>query len=156
MHSSPSSFSVTALVQYAFFAVVVYVLAGAPLSNILNDGQLGTGTGVGRGTVAQDKIDSLVVPEKDLKCNEHNYRGVHILSREPLVVYIEGFLGEEESRHVIDVRYVGSCIQVTGLQLTHRLANPTSSLRRFGPLGKKPSTLRFDTRKKRSFPATIR
>jgi prolyl 4-hydroxylase len=109
MHSSSSSFSASTLIQYAFFAVVVYVLAGAPLSSIVSESYSGGGTGVGSTSVAREKIESLVVPERDLACGEHKYTGVHILSREPLVVYIEGFLGEEEARHVVEIRYVDGC-----------------------------------------------
>jgi len=102
MHSS--SFSASSLIQYAFFAVVVYVLAGAPLSSIVSESYSGSGTGVGSASVAQEKIDNLVVPEGGLACGEHKYKGVHILSREPLVVYIEGFLSEDEARHVVGIR----------------------------------------------------
>lgn len=63
---------------------------------------------MGSMSVAREKIESLVLPERDLVCGEHKYKGVHILSREPLVVYIEGFLGDEEARHVVGIRYVDS------------------------------------------------
>jgi prolyl 4-hydroxylase len=99
----PISFS--SLVQYAFFAVVIYVLAGAPLSSIISDSSSGSsGIDISAQSVTQEKIDSLVVPDADLKCGEHAYKGVHILSREPLVVYIEGFLSAEEAKRVVDVR----------------------------------------------------
>jgi prolyl 4-hydroxylase len=41
-----------------------------------------------------------------LECKEHGYKGVYLLSREPLVVYIEGFLGEGEGDEVVKLRYV--------------------------------------------------
>lgn len=51
--------------------------------------------------------DSFISPEDDvpLECpsREGRYR-VHMLSREPLVMYIEGFLGDEEAEHLVDVR----------------------------------------------------
>lgn len=111
MQSSPSGGSISTWVQYAFFAVVVYVLAGAPLSNILNEGGR---TGVGGGNIAQEKMDSLVVPERNLKCGEHAYKGVHILNREPLVLYIEAFVSEEERRHVVNVRYARTTLRYEG------------------------------------------
>jgi prolyl 4-hydroxylase len=99
------SISFSSLVQYAFFAVVVYVLAGAPLSSIVSNSSSGSsGTDVSAQSVTQEKIDSLVVPDADLKCGEHAYRGVHVLSREPLVVYIEGFLSAGEVKHVVVIR----------------------------------------------------
>ena len=51
------------------------------------------------------KLENLVIPEEDLQCREHTYKGVYVLSREPLVVYIEGFLNDEEARHIVDQRY---------------------------------------------------
>lgn len=52
-----------------------------------------------------EKTDSLVVPDPNLLCEQHGY-GVRLLSREPLVVYVEGFLSEEEAEHLVDVSYV--------------------------------------------------
>jgi prolyl 4-hydroxylase len=52
------------------------------------------------------KLDSLVLPEKNLTCGEHAYKGVYVLSRDPLVVYIEGFLSEGEGKEVVRLRYV--------------------------------------------------
>jgi prolyl 4-hydroxylase len=52
-----------------------------------------------------EKTDSLVIPGPDLVCDPHNYN-VHILSREPLVVYIEGFLSHDEAGHLVNVSYV--------------------------------------------------
>jgi prolyl 4-hydroxylase len=118
---SLSSISGWSLIQYSFFAVIVYFLAGAPLSNLLVELNAGGGTSVGSASVGQEKLDSLVVPEKGLRCGEHDYKGVHILSREPLVVYIEGFLGEEEARHAVGVRYV-----IHGTRLWKRSSLPYS------------------------------
>ncbi|KAH7072933.1 hypothetical protein BKA63DRAFT_473262 [Paraphoma chrysanthemicola] len=104
MHSSPATVSFSSAFQYAFFAVVVYVLAGAPLSSIISDSYSGrSGTDVSAQSVAQEKIDSLVIPDAELTCGEHTYKGVHVLSRQPLVVYVEGFLSEEEAKHAVGV-----------------------------------------------------
>lgn len=60
--------------------------------------------------------DSFISPEDDVpvECpsREGKYR-VHILSREPLVMYIEGFLGDEEAEHLVDVRCVPFPPQLT-------------------------------------------
>ena len=108
MHSSSSSTgsssalskspSFSSLVQYVFFAAVLYVFAGAPLQTILSgtDEHLVTGDVKG--------LENLVVPDEGLVCEEHRYKGVHVLSREPLVVYIEGFLSAEEADGVVGLR----------------------------------------------------
>ena len=105
------SFSLSTLAQYAFLAVIGYVLAGAPLSSILfsgskdGSGRKSVGKMRGQGVkISREKLESLVVPEANLSCAEHRYRGMHVLSRDPLVVYIEGFLGEGEIDEVVELR----------------------------------------------------
>lgn len=58
---------------------------------------------MGVSPISREKLDSLVVP-RNLSCPAHSYRGVHVLNREPLVVYIEGFLGEKEVDKVVELR----------------------------------------------------
>jgi hypothetical protein len=60
----------------------------------------------GRGVDVKAKLENLVIPEKNLSCAAHAYKGVYVLSREPLVVYIEGFVSEEEGKEVVALRYV--------------------------------------------------
>lgn len=106
MHSSvSSSLSVSSIIQYAFLAAVLYVLAGAPLSSVFG-GPYSGGEGSAAADTSVEKFENLVIPERNLACAEHAFKGVHVLSREPLVVYIEGFLGEEEARHVVSARFV--------------------------------------------------
>jgi prolyl 4-hydroxylase len=106
MHSSSSSsISFSSLVQYVFFAAIVYVLAGAPLNSIFSDKGSYSEDGSAADT-SVEKLRDLVVLEKDLSCKEHAYKGVHVLSREPLVVYIDGFLSEDERGEVVGMRYV--------------------------------------------------
>lgn len=105
--SSSGSVSVSSLVQYVFFAAIVYVLAGAPLSTIFGESSASKGISANSNAGANlKKLENLVVPEADLECGDHAYKGVYVLSREPLVVYIEGFLSDEEAKHVVDTRYV--------------------------------------------------
>jgi len=104
MHSSSSSLSLSACVQYVFFAVVVYVLAGAPLNSVFSNG--GTDSYSGPLDTSADQLRDIVTPSKNLSCSEHTYKGVHVLSREPLVVYIERFLSEEERGDVLAMRSV--------------------------------------------------
>jgi prolyl 4-hydroxylase len=112
--SSGSSFSAFTLVQYAFFGLVAYVLAGAPLRNILFSTDRGESYSfardAGAGSMSPQRLDSLVIPDASLTCDAHAFKSVHVLSREPLVVYIEGFLGEKEADEVVELRYVIFCL----------------------------------------------
>ncbi|CAI9635341.1 unnamed protein product [Alternaria burnsii] len=106
--SYSSSLSITSFVQYAFLAALAYILAGAPLSTLLvsrtnGDSALSGSSilGAKKGVDTISKLENLVIPEKNLSCAAHAYKGVYVLSREPLVVYIEGFIGEEEAKEVV-------------------------------------------------------
>lgn len=111
MHSSSSasSFSVFAVFQYAFLALIAYVLAGAPLQEIIF-GRNGSGSSysyhrdASASSMSPQKLESLVIPDANLTCDEHAFKNIHVLSREPLVVYIEGFLEEREATEVVDLR----------------------------------------------------
>lgn len=157
MHSSaPSSISVSSIVQYAFFAAVLYVLAGAPLSTVF-----GTSYSGGEGSAAADtsveKLENLVIPDRNLTCAEHAYRGVHVLSREPLVVYIDGFLSEQDARHVVGARFVVSTYTYGVARYEYdadeEVVSHTLSHRRFGMQARRLSTRKFDTRKKHHYRA---
>ncbi len=113
MHSSPSSsssssFSLATLAQYAFLALLAYVFAGAPLYEMLFAGSGEASYSYSRdasaSSMSPQKLESLVIPDANLTCEAHAFRGVHILNREPLVVYIEGFLGAEEADEVVRLR----------------------------------------------------
>ncbi|KUJ19286.1 putative prolyl 4-hydroxylase subunit alpha-3 [Mollisia scopiformis] len=45
---------------------------------------------------------SLIADDVPLSCPSHSYN-THILSQEPLVIYIENFLSPDESKHLIDI-----------------------------------------------------
>lgn len=103
MHSF--SLSISHLLQYALLAAVAYILAGAPLSSIFTSNpSTSPQHASARSTTSLDHLDSLVIPEPNLLCEEHGHRGVFVLSREPLVVYIEGFLSDEEAQEVVKLR----------------------------------------------------
>lgn len=105
-----SSLSITAVVQYAFFAALAYILAGAPLASLLTsraDSDISSlSTGLGAQSDGKANLENLVIPERNLSCAAHAYKGVYLMSREPLVVYIEGFVSEEEGKEVVELRYV--------------------------------------------------
>ncbi|PSN60635.1 hypothetical protein BS50DRAFT_205493 [Corynespora cassiicola Philippines] len=109
--STSSSLSFGTAFQYAFLAVLGYVLAGAPLLSILSGkgpdeagGRRRDGAGAVVSTpIPLDKVDSLVIPETGLECEEEAGYKTYIFSREPLVVYVEGFVSERERRHVVEL-----------------------------------------------------
>jgi prolyl 4-hydroxylase len=118
MHSSPSpapspqsQLSLSAIVQYAFLAGLAYILAGAPLASLLNSSSSGSEDSYNANGKAREgnvvdvrTLESLVIPENNLSCAEHRYKGVYLMSREPLVIYIEGFLREGEGKQIVDLR----------------------------------------------------
>ncbi|KAF1971519.1 hypothetical protein BU23DRAFT_536731 [Bimuria novae-zelandiae CBS 107.79] len=134
-----SALSLGSVLQYVVLGVLAYVLAGAPLLSVL------TGSPEGRAgrdsygawvppALSGDKAAALVVPERNLSCEAHALRGVHVLSREPLVVYVEGFLSEDEVREVVDVsepHFHPSTVWTSGherldptVRLSHKAAVP--------------------------------
>ncbi|KAF2710542.1 hypothetical protein K504DRAFT_476484 [Pleomassaria siparia CBS 279.74] len=93
--------SLTTFVQYIVFGLFAYILAGAPSFSLLSSSDHGSITG-GNNRFSGDLAESLVFPEKNLSCVEHGYK-VHLLSTEPLIVYIEEFLTGEEAEHVVQM-----------------------------------------------------
>ncbi|KAF2645659.1 hypothetical protein P280DRAFT_126152 [Massarina eburnea CBS 473.64] len=112
-----SPLSIWSLTQYGFFAVVAYILAGAPLQTLLTQsvtsGSARTGKakwkdefkvgGGNRARISEEKANSLVIPDRNLTCPEHRSKGVYVLSRVPLVVYLEGFLSDGEVKSMVDL-----------------------------------------------------
>ncbi|KAF2655334.1 hypothetical protein K491DRAFT_429425 [Lophiostoma macrostomum CBS 122681] len=110
------------LIQYAVISVVVYILAGAPSLGVFSGSSSSSSSSSSSyssshsGGVANskqksgfqgDKLETLIHPNRTLDCKElgleHEYK-MHVFSREPLVVYIEGFLSEGERRRVVELR----------------------------------------------------
>ncbi|EFQ95436.1 hypothetical protein PTT_06584 [Pyrenophora teres f. teres 0-1] len=106
--SSLSKISISSLFQYTVLAALAYVLAGAPLSSLLSSPSSTPNNNTARAGAAQNshngrEMENLVIPEKGLECGGHQLKGVHLMSRDPLVVYIEGFLGEGEGHEVVSL-----------------------------------------------------
>ncbi|KAF2134282.1 hypothetical protein P153DRAFT_108810 [Dothidotthia symphoricarpi CBS 119687] len=95
-----STLSLSSLTQYVFLASIAYVLAGAPLLSLFYGTRASHPSDASAGHHGA-RLDGLVFPEENLRCGEHAYRGVYVLRRDPLVVYIEGFLSAEEAGHVV-------------------------------------------------------
>ena len=103
------AFSASTALQYLVLGVLGYILAGAP-SLPLRSGRDATfqrwsrRASPGVASVSHEKLETLVIPDRNLSCEGHGFKGVYILNREPLVAYIEGFLSDEEVQHVIRIR----------------------------------------------------
>jgi prolyl 4-hydroxylase len=104
--SASSSFSVFTVIQYAFLSLAAYVLVGAPLLEMLGRGgsSLEASRGASVGSMSPAKLESIAPVDANLTCAPHAFKNVHVLSREPLVVYIEGFLSPEETDEVVALR----------------------------------------------------
>jgi len=87
--------SLTSIIQYVFLLGAAYVFLGAPILQIL------TGTS-NSNTNSHSQPDDLVYPSGNLTCPPHEYN-VHILTRDPLVIYIPNFLSDEEADHLVEL-----------------------------------------------------
>ncbi|KAJ5064605.1 hypothetical protein J3E74DRAFT_200705, partial [Bipolaris maydis] len=135
-----SQLSFSSIAQYVFLAGLAYVLAGAPLSSFLNSSSSGSENSYNFNSRAREgkvvdvrTLESLVIPETNLSCAEHRYKGVYVLSRDPLVIYIEGFLGEGEGKEVVDLStplFKPSTVWTSGRESL----NPTIRLSEKAPL----------------------
>jgi prolyl 4-hydroxylase len=93
----------TTIIEYLLLSIPLYIFVGSPLLKVLAPSIFGVSDT--ENYQSFEKTDSLVLPDENLACAPHNYN-VRILSREPLVVYIDGFLGQKEAEHLVNVAYV--------------------------------------------------
>ncbi|EKD12978.1 hypothetical protein MBM_08740 [Drepanopeziza brunnea f. sp. 'multigermtubi' MB_m1] len=77
---------------------LLYICVYLPLSSII----LGTSHKPAVPAVTSMLNNSLIATNEALSCPSHKYN-THILSLEPLVIYIEDFLSAEESRHLLEI-----------------------------------------------------
>ena len=101
MSSQPASFRWRTIVEVAVISIVIYVFLGTPGLPSSSTSESKAQNDV---PVARAKAESLVYPDKDLRCPKHEF-DVHIFSTSPLVVYIDGFLSEAEADHLVEIRY---------------------------------------------------
>ncbi|TGO36375.1 hypothetical protein BHYA_0126g00010 [Botrytis hyacinthi] len=83
------------MLLYAFALIPLYVLVWGPLSQII----------YGRRSALHEPLNlnsSLIASDEPLFCPEDSYK-TFIISREPLMIYVEGFLKANESKHLVDV-----------------------------------------------------
>ncbi|OJJ51674.1 hypothetical protein ASPZODRAFT_12487 [Penicilliopsis zonata CBS 506.65] len=99
------------LLSWLFYLIPVYLFIGAPLfRQIFPDSNTPQSASTSRPssifedseTIAKPHDDTFLSPDngEDLTCPGENYH-VHLLRRDPLVIYIEGFVSEEEADHLV-------------------------------------------------------
>lgn len=86
------------MIGYIFALLPIYVLLYLPLQHMLS----GSGDDASRfrGTAYNA---SLIASDEPRSCPSHNYN-TFIVSRQPLIIYIENFLSPEESKHLLELR----------------------------------------------------
>lgn len=102
-------FNVPSIINRMFSYIVGFVaflvLFYNPLTEILSPGT----PRIRRTPLPQINTDLLALEdagnETSIQCPEDSY-SIHVFSREPLVLYIEGFLRPEEQTHLLDIRFV--------------------------------------------------
>ena len=95
------SFRWRTITEVAVISIVIYVIIGAPGLPASFNSSSADREDV---PVARAKVETLVYPNKDLKCPRHDF-DIHVFSTSPLIIYIDGFLRESEAQHLIDIRY---------------------------------------------------
>lgn len=99
MASQP--FRYRTIFEIAAISIILYIFLGFPGlagKEVVQDDS-------SRVVPSQAKIGKLVYPSMNLQCPRHEYT-VNIFSTAPLVIHIDGFLGEAEADHLIQLRYI--------------------------------------------------
>src|SRR4051794_34623390 len=87
------------MIGYFFALLPLYVLVYLPLSYLFYGSPA-------RSDLAISTLNSSLIASNDpLSCPSHSYN-THLLSHEPLIIYIEKFLSTEESKHLLVIRYL--------------------------------------------------
>ena len=101
---SSRSFRWRTVLEVAVISIVIYVFLGTPGLPSSSKSESSIEKDV---PVARAKTESLVYPDKNLKCPQHNF-DIHVFSTSPLVVYIDGFVSDSEAEHLVDIRFEAS------------------------------------------------
>lgn len=101
MASSQPAFRWRTILELTVISSVVYFFLGAPGLSVLFAS--GPNNVVAAPKMQLLKPNSLVYPDLNLECAQHNYE-VHLFSAKPLVIYIDGFLTGEEADALIELR----------------------------------------------------
>lgn len=89
------------LSQLGYLAAVIpiYVLIWVPLQNLL----FGSATTRPSDPSAAIFNSSFIASDDPVECPPHAYN-MFTLSHEPLIIYVEEFLSEKESKHLLQIR----------------------------------------------------
>ena len=90
--------------ELLILSIPLYLFLIAPFISAYFPSIVGEGPSSSSSYQSFEKTESLIIPDPNLTCDPSKYN-VRILSREPLVVYIEGFLQTDEADHLIDIAY---------------------------------------------------
>ncbi|KAE9988910.1 hypothetical protein EG328_005620 [Venturia inaequalis] len=91
--------SLRTIIEYAFISIPVYLFVLSPLLKTIAPSLFSDTTSI---TYQSFELsDSLVIPNDNLTCPPHKFN-VRILNRAPLIVYIDGFLSEKETTHLLN------------------------------------------------------
>jgi prolyl 4-hydroxylase len=88
------------MIEIAVISIVIYIFLGAPGFSFTTTKETSTTNSQHK---ASPKAENLVYPSRDLICSQRGY-DAHIFSTSPLVVYIDGFLSDDEANHLIALR----------------------------------------------------
>lgn len=115
MAENPSPFRYRTVLEIAAISLVIYFFLGtpglsytsAPNSQLQSHSQSGSSQIRDEDVpLAKAAVESLLTPDRDLRCPAHAFKNVHIFSTAPLVVYIDGFLSDDEADHLVDMSFV--------------------------------------------------
>jgi hypothetical protein len=110
------------MIGYFFAIFPFYILVYLPLSHWFHGSPQRT-----TNPISQILNTSLIATDEPLSCPSHGYN-IHILSLEPLMMYIESFLSEKESKHLLEIRYLTLLITSMSHFRTIRSKHVTKSL----------------------------
>lgn len=88
--------------EYFLISLVLYFLVLSPLLQPYLGFSPGNDEDHAATVESYEKIDTLVYPDANLECPQHAYQ-THILSRDPLIIYIPSFLTYEESDELVSL-----------------------------------------------------
>jgi len=103
------------MIGYIFALLPLYVLVYLPLSHMLNGSRTKS---TNHGAISFN--ESFVATDEPLFCPSHDYT-THILSLEPLIIYIENFLSANESIHLLTIRYSPNLVSQTSRPTSCRI-----------------------------------
>lgn len=88
------------MIGYIFALLPLYMILYLPISRMFNGSPEEL-------TTSDFNVlnNSLIATDEPLFCPSHGYI-THILSLEPLIVYIEDFLSANETEHLLKIRFV--------------------------------------------------